>query len=130
MNKKRFRHSHLALAVCAAAVTLSEQSAAATSSTDGRILEESVVTASRTQERVFDSSSSLSVINEQELARSTAPSLAELMRDLPGVQVTDSGQPGLGRIRIRGEESYRVAVLIDGQEITDQTTLHVLRYSN
>ena len=119
MNKKRFRHSHLALAVCAAAVTLCEQSAAATSSADGRILEESVVTASRTQQRVFDSPSSLSVINEEELARSTAPSLAELMRDLPGVQVTDSGQPGLGRIRIRGEESRRTAILINSQEVTD-----------
>ena len=97
-------------------MTLCEQSAAATSSAEGRILEESVVTASRTQQRVFDSPSSLSVINEEELARSTAPSLAELMRDLPGVQVTDSGQPGLGRIRIRGEESRRTAILINSQE--------------
>ena len=70
-------------------------------------LEEIVVTASRTRQRVFDSPASLSVINEAELARATVPSLAELMRDVPGVQVTDSGQPGLGRIRIRGEESRR-----------------------
>ena len=82
-------------------------------------LEEVVVTASRTQQRVFDSPASLSVINEEELARATVPSLAEMLRDVPGVQVTDSGQPGLGRIRIRGEESRRTAILVNSQEITD-----------
>ncbi len=78
-----------------------------------------MITASRTEERVFDSVATLSVINEEDLARATAPSLAELLRDVPGVQVTDSGQPGLGRIRIRGEESRRTAVLINSQEVTD-----------
>jgi len=82
-------------------------------------LEEVVVTASRTRQRLFDSPASLSVINEEELARATVPSLADMLRDVPGVQVTDSGQPGLGRIRIRGEESRRTAILVNGQEITD-----------
>ncbi len=82
-------------------------------------LEEVVVTASRTRERIFDSPASLSVINEEQLARATVPSLAELMRDVPGIQVTDSGQPGQGRIRIRGEESRRTAVLVNSQEVTD-----------
>lgn len=78
-----------------------------------------MVTASRTQQRIFDSPASLSVIDEEELARATVPSLAEMLRDVPGVQVTDSGQPGLGRIRIRGEESRRTAILVNSQEITD-----------
>ncbi len=82
-------------------------------------LEEVVVTASRTRQRILESPASLSVISEQELARATAPSLAELMRDLPGIQVTDSGQPGQGRIRIRGEESRRTAILVNSQSITD-----------
>jgi hemoglobin/transferrin/lactoferrin receptor protein len=82
-------------------------------------LEEVVVTASRTRQRILESPASLSVISEQELARATAPSLAELMRDLPGIQVTDSGQPGQGRIRIRGEESRRTAILVNSQEVTD-----------
>ncbi|MBP6725123.1 MAG: TonB-dependent receptor, partial [Halioglobus sp.] len=83
------------------------------------VLEEVVVTASRTRQRILESPASLSVISEQELARATAPSLAELMRDLPGIQVTDSGQPGQGRIRIRGEESRRTAILVNSQEVTD-----------
>lgn len=82
-------------------------------------LEEIVVTATRTEQRVFDSPVSLSVIGEEELARSTAYGLADLVRDVPGLQVTDSGQPGLKRIRIRGEESRRTAILVNSQEVTD-----------
>lgn len=54
------------------------------------VLEEIVITASRYQQRVFDSLVSLSVINRAELQRSTEPALAEMMRDVSGVQVTDS----------------------------------------
>ena len=82
-------------------------------------LEEIVVTASRFRERVFDSHASLSVLDASVLNRSTAYALADVMRDVPGVQVTDSGQAGLKRIRIRGEESRRSAILINSMEVTD-----------
>ena len=82
-------------------------------------LEEIVVTANRTAQRVFDSPASLSVINEADLDRATVPNLADLMRDIPGVQVTDAGQPGLARVRLRGEESRRTAILVNSQEVTD-----------
>ncbi len=82
-------------------------------------MEEMVVTASRSAERVMDSPASLSILNEEDIARATTPLLADLMRDLPGIRVSDSGQPGLSRIRIRGEESRRTAILINGQEVTD-----------
>ena len=118
MNKNNFRQPRLAWAVCAAVGSGAAQAASELSPAAGK-LEEIVVTANRTAQRVFDSPASMSLINQEDLARSTAPSLAELMRDLPGVQVTDSGQPGLGRIRIRGEESRRTAILINSQEVTD-----------
>lgn len=118
MNTHIFRRAPLALAVCSCMGSTVSQ-AATESFLAASELEEIVVTASRSRERIFDSPASLSVINEAELARATVPSLAELMRDIPGVQVTDSGQPGLGRIRIRGEESRRTAILVNSQEITD-----------
>ena len=118
MSLYRFPRTSLALAVLATTGSGVVQAA-----TDAFIssseLEEIVVTASRTKQRIFDSPASLSVIDETELARATVPGLAELIRDVPGVQVTDSGQPGLGRIRIRGEESRRTAILINSQEVTD-----------
>lgn len=112
----RFRQTSLAIAVLACSGITQAAPGPPLSASE---LEEIVVTASRTRQRIFDSPASLSVISEEELARATVPSLAELMRDIPGVQVTDSGQPGLGRIRIRGEESRRTAILINSQEVTD-----------
>lgn len=104
--------------LCGIVVSLSAPTVSAAASPPPA-LEEIVVTASRNQQRVFDSPVSLSVISQAELERSTASTLAEMMRDVPGVQVTDSGQPGLGRVRLRGEESRRTAILINSQEVTD-----------
>lgn len=118
MKDNGFYQSLMAVAVVAAAGTTSAQ-AALESSPPAGAMEETIVTASRNQQRVFDSPVSLSVINKEELDRSTVPTLAEMMRDVPGVQVTDSGQPGLGRVRVRGEESRRTAILINSQEVTD-----------
>lgn len=118
MSNHRWRRTTLALAILSA-------SQPGTAQSEGDLqpqaneLETVVVTGSRTRQRIFDSPNSLSVIDAEDLTRATVPSLAELMRDIPGVQVTDSGQPGLGRIRIRGEESRRTAILVNNQEITD-----------
>ncbi|WP_238946919.1 TonB-dependent receptor plug domain-containing protein [Seongchinamella unica] len=85
----------------------------------GQSLEEVMVTANRIEQRAFDSPASLSLVTKQQLDRATAPTLAEIMRDIPGLQVTDSGQPGLARVRLRGEESRRTAILINNQDVTD-----------
>lgn len=118
MAKQHSPKTALALAVLAAMSSGTVRGSAEASAAAGE-LEEVVVIASRTRQRILDSPASLTVINEQELARATVPSLAELMRDVPGIQVTDSGQPGQGRIRIRGEESRRTAILVNSQEVTD-----------
>lgn len=83
------------------------------------LLEEVVVTARRVPRIVMEASETISVIDHEQLRRSTAYGLADAMRNLPGLQVTDSGQPGLKRVRIRGEDARRTAILLDGQEITD-----------
>jgi hemoglobin/transferrin/lactoferrin receptor protein len=103
----------------AAATLVSASTLAQPVSFEGNMLEEIVITASRTQQRVFDSPLSLSVIDREALDHSTAYSLAEVLRDIPGLQVTDSGQSGAQRIRLRGEESRRSAILVNSQEVTD-----------
>lgn len=85
------------------------------------LLEEVVVTASRTQERLLDSSASISVLTAEDLARMTGNGVADFLRDVPGLQVTDSGQAGLKRIRVRGEASRRSAILIDSHELSDHS---------
>lgn len=85
----------------------------------GAGLEEVFVTASRYQQKLQESPASLSLIDEGALLRTTAFGAADLLRDIAGLQVTDSGQAGLKRIRIRGEESRRTAILVDSLELTD-----------
>jgi hemoglobin/transferrin/lactoferrin receptor protein len=81
-----------------------------------------VVTGTRTETAVQDSPVSVTVLNADEIARTNATSIADVLRDVPGVTVDESSLAGLKRLRIRGEEARRGAVLIDGQEITDHTS--------
>ncbi|SHF72390.1 hemoglobin/transferrin/lactoferrin receptor protein [Microbulbifer donghaiensis] len=82
-------------------------------------LEEVVVTATRTEKPVFYSPRATTLISAEELALNTGQSVAELLKDVPGVNIIDSGQAGMQRIRLRGEDSSRIAILVDGQQITD-----------
>lgn len=69
---------------------------------------------------VFESPSSISLIGAEEIDRQAPRSVADILRNVPGVIVTD-GSTGIERIRIRGESSRRVAISIDGQKLTDHT---------
>ncbi len=86
---------------------------------DTPYLEEILVTGTRTARTLLYSPNALALVDEETMRWHTSESLAEALRDIPGVTIIDAGQAGMKRIRIRGEESYRVAVLVDGQEITD-----------
>lgn len=107
------------LAVTIGACSLTAPAWAAPEAGAKAMLEEVVVTARRVPRIVMEASETVSVIDHEQLRRNTAYGLADAMRGLPGLQVTDGGQPGLKRVRIRGEESRRTAILLDGQEITD-----------
>lgn len=82
-------------------------------------LNEINVTGSGLPTEVLNSPSSVTVVNEEEISRIPPSSVAQLLRDVPGVRVTESG---IERLRIRGESSQRVAIMIDGQRISDHTT--------
>jgi hemoglobin/transferrin/lactoferrin receptor protein len=80
------------------------------------------VTGTRTEKTIKDSPRSVTVISKEELEKKAPESIAEMLRDVPGVEVVDSSAAGMKRIRIRGESSRRVTILVDGQEITDHST--------
>ena len=89
------------------------------------LLEEIVVTATRTEKLLKDSPYAISVLTEEDLAFEPADQIAELLRDLPGVYISDAGQAGQLRMRIRGEEARRMAMLVDGQEFGDHREVGV-----
>ena len=80
------------------------------------------VTSTRTENTIQDSPRSTYVVKREELDRRAPESIAEMLRDVPGIDVVDASVAGMKRLRIRGESSRRVTVLIDGQEITDHSS--------
>ncbi len=67
--------------------------------------------------------SSVSVLDPEDLARTPAGTLADLLRGLPGVEVTQGGGPGKATsVRIRGSDASQVLVLLDGVRLNVATT--------
>ncbi|MDD9339190.1 MAG: TonB-dependent receptor plug domain-containing protein [Providencia heimbachae] len=79
-----------------------------------------VVTTNRLGSSLWNSPTTIQVIDKQELDNSTNTSIADDLQDIPGVEITDNALAGRKQIRIRGEASSRVLILIDGQEVTYQ----------
>lgn len=67
---------------------------------------------------VLRNPASITVITAESIEQTAPVSVAELLRDVPGVHISEEG---IERISIRGETARRVAILIDGQKLTDHT---------
>ena len=64
-----------------------------------------VVTTTRSASSLWNSPATIQVIDKESLSQSTASSIADQLRDIPGVEVTDNSLAGRKQIRIRGEAS-------------------------
>jgi len=83
-------------------------------------LEEVVITASKIEMPLRKIGVSISVIDAQEIQQRGYQDIASLLRTVPGVGVSNVGGAGKDTgIRIRGEESFRTQVLIDGVNVAD-----------
>ncbi|MBD2839184.1 TonB-dependent vitamin B12 receptor [Pseudomonas sp. JM0905a] len=81
-------------------------------------LDEQVVTATRSERPVRASLAASTVIDREEIERSQARSVLELLRRVPGVTLSNNGGPGKQTsVSIRGTESDHVLVLIDGVKV-------------
>ena len=113
----RFPVSHtLALAI---ALALPATAFAAADATD---LDKIVVTGTRTEVPLQDSLLPVQVIDREEIQRSQASSLQDLLKGRAGIGFSNQG--GLGKLttlNIRGTESDHVLVLVDGIRIGSAT---------
>lgn len=82
-------------------------------------LDEINVTGTGLPTEVLNSPASVTVVTAEEIADLPPRSVASVLSDVPGIRVDEQG---IERIRIRGESSQRVAILIDGQRVSDHTT--------
>ena len=117
------RNARALSALLASSATLALLATGAAQAQDSATwLDTIAVIGTRTETSVQDNPASVTVLGGEQLEKKAPESIAEMLRDVPGVQVVDSTAPGTKRLSIRGESSRRVTVLIDGQEITDHTT--------
>lgn len=86
-------------------------------------LEEIVVIASKYPQELLDSVASVEIITKEEIATFQSESLAGIIKDIAGIEITDYGTPGdIKSISIRGSSPEQVLVMIDGQVVNDPQT--------
>lgn len=82
-----------------------------------------VVTATRTETPQEQVTTSVTVITEKEIQAKQAVTVEEVLRDVPGLDVVQSGSRGTtASVFIRGSDSDQVLVLIDGVEVNSVTS--------
>lgn len=88
------------------------------------MLDEVVVSASRTEQPIIEIPRSVTVIHENDIRRSVHQSLGDLLNAQSGLFVVGANQtPGTNQnVFMRGANSNQVAVLIDGVRITDPSS--------
>ena len=88
-----------------------------------RILDPIVVTASRVPQRLIDLLADVTVIDADEIARSGAQSLAELLQRQPGVEIVQNGGPGAtSGVFLRGANAAQTLVLVDGLRVASASS--------
>lgn len=98
------------------------QNSLANTNNDTYQFDEVIVTASRTAQTVDQTLAPVSVITRQDIERSQATSVTELLAKQPGVQMSTNGGPGASAsLQIRGTSSSQALVLVDGQRIGSAT---------
>lgn len=114
-----FKKTSLALAVALSLPLISAQAA------ESYKAEDVVVTASRVEQQLADVNMSVSVITSEEIEQNSgAKTIADLLEGVvPGIRVNNDGGQGIDRIKIRGEDSFRTVVMIDGQRITEHKSM-------
>lgn len=83
-----------------------------------------VISASRVESKRVETGSSITVLNETYLKENQSRTVAELLQDVPGVNVANTG--GLGKstsVYIRGADSNKTLVIIDGIEVNDLSSI-------
>jgi vitamin B12 transporter len=86
-------------------------------------LDQIIVTGSRAPLAISATGSAVTVIERDVIERRQVRYVTDLLRQVPGFAVTQSGVPGAQtQVRVRGAEANHVLVLIDGARANDPAT--------
>jgi vitamin B12 transporter len=82
-----------------------------------------VVTASRMPQPLGEVGDTTSVVSSHQIAVQQIPNVTDALREVPGVDVTQSGSPGtIADVSIRGSSASQTLILIDGVPVNDSAT--------
>ncbi len=116
MHKTTLTHLKFTALVCACCLSLSAQA-------DSYLAEPMLVTASRIAENIEDTLANASIIEREEIERSQAPDLLELLRLQSGIDIVRSGPSGAQTsLFMRGTNSNHTLILIDGVRVNSTNT--------
>ncbi len=86
-------------------------------------LNPTVVTASRSEQRLADALPHTTVITRADIERSQAPDAVSLLRREAGIEIAQAGGPGAtASLFMRGAGSNQTLILIDGVRVSSGTT--------
>jgi vitamin B12 transporter len=86
-------------------------------------LREMVVTATRSAQPLSDVVADVTIIDRDHIERSGAAGLADVLKRVPGIEMSRNGGPGATTsVFLRGAESRFTAVYIDGVRVDSQAT--------
>ncbi|MGI3129543.1 TonB-dependent receptor domain-containing protein [Halopseudomonas pachastrellae] len=107
------RRSHLA---CAIALATFCSAAQAADSSESITLDTMVVTAAATEQSLRDAPASITVLTEEDIKRTPATDLADLLGRVAGVTLQRAGNTVPG-VQIRGFDQAYTLILIDGRRV-------------
>ena len=82
-----------------------------------------VVTATRIEQPIADIGTTITVVEDPQIQEQKIDRVEDVLRQVPGVQVTQSGSPGsVTDVSIRGATSAQTLVLVDGVEVNSGAT--------
>ncbi|MDR3435637.1 TonB-dependent receptor domain-containing protein [Telmatospirillum sp.] len=84
-----------------------------------------VVSATRLPTPAAEVASSVTVITDDEMEQKQQRTLPDVLRDVPGLNLVQTGQPGgAASIYMRGTNPNHTKVLIDGMEVSDPSSVN------
>ncbi|MBZ6077258.1 TonB-dependent receptor plug domain-containing protein [Microvirga puerhi] len=111
------------LAASVSLCALVSGAAQAQSITEPTLVPDIVITATRTPQAISRAGSAISVITAEEIAKESPKNVANVLRRVPGLSLTETGGPGgTTVVRIRGAEARQTLVLIDGVRVNDPSS--------
>src|SRR5262249_48316175 len=82
-----------------------------------------VVSATRSPEPVSETAPAITVVTGEQLQRTQVPTVADALRQVPGLTVSQAGPEGAEvQVLMRGADADQLLVLIDGIRVNSTTT--------